>query len=1233
MLWPRSMRHSNRLRCLHPKRCIGFACAISILLFAVSSRAHLPGGVKVRELKRSGNTVTIEVTLPSPTFDTFQKVLRVRRISGQVQGGDALASIAIPLRVSRHASVTILSHNDVNTTANKLDLTSTLIEDVASNGKPGASVHRPKPISSEHHGIGYAGLTFMGTMRAADISRLELGILDRSGSSTIRAAKKIIVQITDPSGLSSLPVTDLNEPFKVSNGVFRSRLAASRGQSKGMQTLSVGDVQQLPGIQSDDGNVYRMYVRQSGIYHITFSDLQHFGIDPSQIDPATLRVINKGQQVAVYVSDIYQDGHFHSDDYFEFFGNKERYNGPDTLGDFYYDPDTKNNIYFLVWGSHYSPIPVTGVKRLAEESGEIRTANRSPYPRNSFYVDLKDSSFATKIHFEQDNISDPLDVTDIDQRSDLRDHWFMGIVSTGGTYPSSYTASTIVPYPDVRQNRPVSFRVALHGIDDYVQGATDEKGNPLPYVDSEEDALISVNQQAVLHGVWSGQNLKFLSTDTASQLVSYIPSAQLLGVNPADTSGGLPPIAITVAQQKQTPVQSCRFAFNWIEIGYNRRYYAYQDTITFHAPQYSTAGLYQFTLQNFDRTDISIYRKGISKISNVVFVSNPKQERSTQAIFQVNITSAADEFFAVTDSGKLKPYKYEKDNFAGLASPSNSGEYIVITNRDHLPKGNNNAHVPLQDLLSYRASTNHVTTQLIDVANIYDEFHYGSPSANAIKSFLTYAYNNWQDPPKYVLLVGVTHEGTDDSEEYFPNDQVPAPYIQAYIEGDVAADAWYSMLDSNDLVPDLVLGRLATSNISGDAAYITKLKQFESDPAIPGDWKDRALFIGAGGSFDTGIGRILQGALPERVSVLRQSTVPASPYHGTQETVFDNVNNGLGLIAYFGHGGADIWDDPVNDTSGPPFLSNPQVTGFNNNARYPLVLSMTCFTATYDGPNTGILNSLQNIASAGSIAALGTTSFGWEQNDARLAEAVVPRIYDSVGGTMAERIIDAKMDFLSEALSGDLIPPTLVYCYHFLGDPLLSPNYPTDRVGLTLSSRVLQPSGTVQLTGTTTIKSGVARIELANDVLSPLSPVHSIDNIPVTGGAFTLTDNVPIVTMPYGTYRAIVYDKSTNQFAATAEDITITNSRITELDFEPHPLPVGLPLDFSAAIQTPQPITSVTANITIYSQSANGVVTANALPPMTMLPISDRYHVVIPASTISAGNKVVATVSLIAGQR
>jgi hypothetical protein len=375
----------------------------------------------------------------------------------------------------------------------------------------------------------------------------------------------------------------------------------------------------------------------------------------------------------------------------------------------------------------------------------------------------------------------------------------------------------------------------------------------------------------------------------------------------------------------------------------------------------------------------------------------------------------------------------------------------------------------------------------------------------------------------------------------------------------------------------------------------------------------------------------LVNALPERVSVLRQSTVPASPYHGTQQTLFDNVNNGLGLMAYFGHGGAAIWDDPINDTSGPPFLANSQVSGFSNNGRFPLILSMTCFTATYDGSNVGILNTLQNLPNAGSIAALGTASFGWEQNDAHLAEAVVPHLYDSVGGSIAERIVDGKLDFLMEGLSGDLIPPTLVYCYHFLGDPLLTPTYPTDRIALTLSSRVIQPSGTVQLTGTSSIQNGVARIELADNMLSPLAPPHSVDNIPVVNGAFSLVDNVPGTTPQFGTYRATVYDKSSNRFAATAEDVTITSSRITELDLEPHPLPVGVPLDFSAAIQTPQPIASVTANFTIYSQAANGVVTVKTLPPMAMSLVADRYHATIPVGTLNGADRVVASVSLVAG--
>ena len=1176
--------------------------------------------VHVRELSRSGNSVTLEISISAPVFDTDAlHTLHLRAYPEQLRNGDPFAGIVLPVRISRQASVSIVSHQDLAVTINGNLSRAEMIRDVASNGKPGASIKRPLNISAVHHGIGFAALAYTSTMRAADVSRLEIGVLDEAATNTVRYTKKVVVKITDPAGLPSTPITDMQEPFRVSASVLKARIAARAtthtGKQNSLSVQSAGDVQQLPGIQSDDGNVYRMYVRVSGIYHITYDDCRKFGIDPSTIDPTTLRIINKGQQVPVYVFD-HQDGHFDPNDYFEFFGDKKRYDGPGTYGDFYYDPDTKDNVYYLVWGSHYSPIPAGGLKRIVEESGEIREADKSKY------LDLRDSSFLTMIHLEQDNIHDDLDISDIDRRSDLRDHDFMAVIYAG----HSYSTQTVVPFPDVRENRPVSVRVALHGISHFDPGSTDAKGIELPNVPNEDDCEVTVNGQAVLRGVWDSQVMKFLSTDTASQRESNIPSAQLLGVNPTDSSGGIPPIQVTFSNRKVTDESGCRFAVNWIEIGYDRMYYAYQDALTFHAPAGSLAGLYQFTLQNFSRTDISVYRKGVSKISNVVITSNPDQLRSAKAIFQIDVSSDADEFIAVVDSNKLKPYRYAKDDFAGLRSTTNQGAYIIITNRDHLPKGNSNARVPLQDLLDYRTSNNHVTGKLIDVANIYDEFNSGARSPNAIKAFLQYAYQNWQDPPKYVLLVGVTHEGTDDPVPYTPPDQVPAPYIQAYLEGDVAADAWYAMVDGDDLVPDLIIGRLATQKIAEDAAYIAKVKEFELDRASPGAWKNLALFISAGGSFDSDIDGLLTRSMPSRVSVLRQSTTQTSPYHGTDQTLVDYTNAGLGFMAYFGHGGNAIWDDPL-DSTGRPVLANFDLPRFHNQGHYPIILSMTCFTAGYDGPTPGILNGFLSAPNAGAIACFGTTSFGWEQNDEHMAEAIVPYLYDSVGGSIAERIFNGKIEFLLRANPGDLIPPTLMYGYHYLGDPLVSPLLPSDRVAIVLGSRVVQPGGTVSITGSTSIMSGHATIELADDKESPLAPPHIVSNIPVTNGAFSITDNVPNTSVPYGIYRVTVSDGNDSRYAATGEDVTITTSRITELDYEPRPLPINTALDFSAAVESPQSIGSVVATINIYSQNAGGAMTQQSLQQAMTL-TGDRYHTTINASQLKAGDRIVSSVML-----
>src|SRR5205807_6572440 len=120
------------------------------------------------------------------------------------------------------------------------------------------------------------------------------------------------------------------------------------------------------------------------------------------------------------------------------------------------------------------------------------------------------------VHIEQDNVHDDLDVSDVDERSDLRDHDFMAIVGTGQQYPGSFTTKALVPFADVRQNKPISVRAALHGISHFDPGATDSKGIDLPNVADEDVASISVNNHEVLHGTWDSQTFKMLTSDSES---------------------------------------------------------------------------------------------------------------------------------------------------------------------------------------------------------------------------------------------------------------------------------------------------------------------------------------------------------------------------------------------------------------------------------------------------------------------------------------------------------------------------------------------------------------------------------------------------------------------------------------------------------------------------------------------------------------------------------------------
>jgi hypothetical protein len=1220
-----------------------FACASPILicLIVLAARAQprqasVPFShyaITTKELTHTSNSVTLEITFPDPKLDSTNGITVLRQLGEHSGVSDVLAPIALPIRASKGTQVGIVnSTSAVLKVPQNFSLPEAMTEQVL-DGSPKKYVQTKLKNPPAHLGIGFVSITYLGRARAVDMSAIKIGCYDYNASThTLRYLKKITITINDPQGITQgVALTNIREAYSANSSAFHSRLQAHTQQSgKTAKVQSVGDVQQTPGLQADDGYVYRMYVNKTGIYHITFDDLKQFNLDPSKIDPTTLRIISGGQQVPVYVFD-HQNGRFEEGDYVEFFGEEKLLKYNSRYGDEYYDPYTHNNVYYLVWGSKYSSIPQGGVKRMVEESGEIREADRTKF------TDLKNSSFRTRLHYEQDNVFENLDITDMNDLTSVRDHLLIGSIFTAQTM----TLDTVTPYPDIEGGKPFTLRVAFQGISHFDPGTVGTHGEPLENVPNEQQPDVSLNGTHILAGIWDSQVMRFLSTDTAAQRISPgLPDPKLLKKNSllGDSARATFPLEVTIESKVQTDEQYCQLGVNWFDLDYDRLYAAYQEQLQFSIPQSSPSGLYQFTISNFSRSDISIYRLGVSKISNIFIDASAPNQNGIKTIFQLNVASDADQFFATVDSAKLKPFKYVRDTWQDLRAVTNQGAYLIITNRDHLNKFPTSPSA-LQPLLDERKQKQHLSGQIIDVANIYDQFSFGCRSPQAIKDFLTYAYNSWSDPPRYVMLVGTTHPGTDDSLPGQPAEQVPTFYFQSYSYGATSTDTWYTTLDGSDLIPDLILGRLPSVTQNDDQAYVAKVLAFDNDYVAPALWKDRSLFVsgqtvtGAGVPIDFygEIEGLLGSVVPENIGVERQGLDddPSHKYFGDDQTLVNFWNNGLSYVHFMGHGGLGVWADVLPNSGRSLFLST-DVARLNNAAHLPFVSSLTCFTGAYDGSTQGaLLPQLLLYPNGGAIGALGTSSYGFRDQDVLLAQRLLPAMFDTLPATFAERVTTGKTGFyITDDPSGNLLDPTLTLSYNYLGDPVVSPFQPADNVEVTLSTRTPQVGQSVTISGTTTIQTGRARIELMDENNAPLVPSDS-QTVNVTNGAFTATDLIQSgLKAAYGSYHVTVYGATTTNFARTSADVSFTTARMTQLEFDPRPVPAGTDFTFSAVVQSPTGVGSAVAVITESTQNASGVVTTQLPFTRTMTPTNGVYSCLIPGSGLQKGMLVSAYVVL-----
>ncbi|MER3631621.1 MAG: hypothetical protein C4325_05170, partial [Blastocatellia bacterium] len=246
----------------------------------------------------------------------------------------------------------------------------------------------------------------------------------------------------------------------------------------------------------------------------------------------------------------------------------------------------------------------------------------------------------------------------------------------------------------------------------------------------------------------------------------------------------------------------------------------------------------------------------------------------------------------------VTPLEVSAVNPALIGTPTQAAQFLVIAHRSLLQ--------PASSWAAYRASQG-ISTKVIDVQEIFDEFNFGTSSSIAIKAFLDYAFHNWQVPPAYVLLIG---DASYDPKNYTNNgywNMVPTRMVNTLYSKTASDEALADF--NNDGLAEIAIGRIASRDIAGVTNVFNKTVTWENSLG-PNSMNRGALF-----AFDQPDGYDFEGMSDRIMSYLPSGMPKIRAQRGVpdnitaQTTVINAINAGQYILNYTGHGTSAAWRD------------------------------------------------------------------------------------------------------------------------------------------------------------------------------------------------------------------------------------------------------------------------------------------------------------------------------------
>ena len=665
------------------------------------------------------------------------------------------------------------------------------------------------------------------------------------------------------------------------------------------------------------------------------------------------------------------------------------------------------------------------------------------------------------VHYEEDQ-----EWFNLAPGTDSLDRWFFSPVILGDAYDPAWGGGVPVPFtlPLSEIAGQVSLKVSLCGAYD---------------MDHEvevrvEDSVGSVKSTGTF--VWSG-----IAYHEATMNVDLADGDKV--VIECKSEDGMDAIMV-----------------DWFEATYLRNLVAENDMLKFShgaGSAYQVAGFSGDEILAFDITTANDARQ--------IIYSQTTDMGGSYSLDMEPRYATGERTYLVLSTNELKvPIEISEVVDPDLSNGANGADYILITQRDLGWDGNGEAYPWLSNLVALRKGQG-LRVKVVDVADIYHEFSYGIVTPQAIKDFLTHAYNNWVSPaPQYVLLVGDSTYDYKDNLHLGTINYVPTYLSWTDYMGETLTDDWFARVSGNDAVPDLYIGRLPAASVAEADAMVNKIVGYEST-ANSKTWEKNTLLIADDQTEDyEAIFEIMSNDVAALIPTSMNSafTEYVADYPDPADltaTIKNKINKyGTLIVNYGGHGSVQIWTlDPIFDVG--------DVAGLTNTNKLPFFVSMTCLTGFFGYPEAWDYPSLAEVlmrsANKGAIAAFMSTGMTQPEGQRILDTSLFDAIFKQDIRTLGPAISAAKQTLLANGAEFKDVSKTFL----LFGDPATKLKVPLPTVPSGLVAEVQGSSVVLSWQGAVDANGGAVAGYNVYRSTTPGGPYMKVNTDLITGTGFTDT--------------------------------------------------------------------------------------------------------------------------------